>query len=464
MAIFGASFLQPPVTARSLEGRLREAIARGELAAGTRLPPIREAAWSLRCSPGTVARAYRALVVAGLARGEVGRGTFIGPSEAGRAFPPLSQDRQDRDTAAVVDLAVNVFRLVDVSETLATAIGEAAASLSGRGAATGYAPAGGDGDDRAAALHLLGRWRDGLGADDVTICSGTQAALFATLLALREGGALACDALTYPGVLAAAQAIGLRLHGLPMDDEGLCPDALDALARRGGLGSVFLMPAVQNPTGRRMGAERIAALAEVARRHELIVIEDQVYGFLAQDPGVGFSHLAPERSVLLTGLSKCVSPVLRIGYVAAPTLLGRRIKSAHAAMQLMVSPLLTRAASLILRSPAFEACLAALRDATGRRGQLAASVLALPDPVSATGGLAFLECGAGWLAEDFAAEALRIGVRVTPAREFATDPRAAVQGVRLCLAAEPDETRFLEALRRLGALARGPAFRPPAGP
>ena len=75
------------VDARGLEAFLRMRISQGTLPAGTRLPPIREAAWELHCAPGTVARAYRGLVVAGLAHGEVGRGTFVGAAVEGVTFP-----------------------------------------------------------------------------------------------------------------------------------------------------------------------------------------------------------------------------------------------------------------------------------------------------------------------------------------------------------------------------------------
>ncbi|WP_417772801.1 PLP-dependent aminotransferase family protein [Stappia sp.] len=455
-----ADSIDAPPTARVIDAHLRAAVTDGALAPGTRLPPIREAAWQLRCAPGTVARAYKALVLAGLAHGEVGRGTFIGGSDPRIAFPPglSGEARADRASAdavpaPTVDLAINSFGMEDPGALVAGGLAHAAEVL-GQGAPAGYRPAGGGSGEREAVLPFLARWRDGLEPGNVVITGGTQSALFAALLALRDqGGGLACDQLTYPGVIAAAAAIGLRLHAVVADGEGMSPDALDALAARVPLAGVFVMPGIHNPTGRVMGARRRAALAEIAARRGLTVVEDQVYGFLLDADGPGFSHLVPERTVLVTGLSKCVSPILRVGYAAASPLLARRILAVQNAMQLMVSPVLTEAASWILGGPGLEARIARLRAGVARRGARAAALLPGVDPVRLSGGLAWMEPGSGWRAEEFAAEALRLGVRVSPARPFAVDPRGAPEAVRLCLACEPDETRFETALETLAGLA-----------
>lgn len=449
------------VDARSVEAFLRGRISQGHLATGARLPPIREAAWELRCSPGTVARAYRSLVVAGLAHGEVGRGTFVGGAEGVKAFPPTGFRQGEASGAGIVDLAVNAFRMVDPEPLLAPALAEA---VSGLDMAAGYLPAGGGREDRAAGLRFLSRWREDLDVDCITVTGGTQPALFATLLALRENGALACEALTYPGVLSIAQAVGARVHAVAMDEKGMCPEALDRLARRGGLGAVFVMPGRQNPTGTPMPDDRVSALCEVAARHGLTVVEDQVYGFLSPQETVTFSRLMPEQTVLVSGLAKCVSPVLRVGYAAAPPMISRRIRGIESAMLLMVSPVLTHAARLVLGHSGFDTRLEALRSEALHRARMAADILPGVCEADMRGGIAWMQPGNGWRAEDFAFEAERLGVRVSPSRHFAVEPRSAPEAVRVCLAAEPDEARLGEALRRIASLAGQVGERPPAAP
>ena len=56
---------------------IRDGVARGELAEGAKLPPVRDLAWKLGITPGTVARAYTILTNEGMLTAEVGRGTFV---------------------------------------------------------------------------------------------------------------------------------------------------------------------------------------------------------------------------------------------------------------------------------------------------------------------------------------------------------------------------------------------------
>ena len=58
---------------------IRDGIAKGTLPVGQKLPPVRDLAWTLQITPGTVARAYTILTDEGLLEAEVGRGTFVAP-------------------------------------------------------------------------------------------------------------------------------------------------------------------------------------------------------------------------------------------------------------------------------------------------------------------------------------------------------------------------------------------------
>ncbi|WP_417768675.1 PLP-dependent aminotransferase family protein [Stappia sp.] len=448
--------------ARSLEQHLRRGIEDGRLSPGERLPPIREAAWKLGCAPGTVARAYRGLVAAGLAHGEVGRGTFVGGGDRKLAFPQPREDgrrTEAPDARAVADFSVNGFLMEDAGPLLTRALQQTTTMIAGRSVPLSYRGVGEDGDERESTVPFLSRWRDIASADEIVVTAGAQAALSAVFLALQQpGGGIACDTLTYPGAIGAAAAIRERLLPLRMDEDGMDPDALDALCRRSPVSCVFLMPAVQNPTGRTMPLRRREQLAEVALRHGVPIVEDQVYGFLEQARVPGFSHLAPDTTVLVTGLSKCVAPVLRVGYVAAPRPLARKVMAVQNALNLMISPILTQTAVRVLADPEFEARLARLRQGLTRRADHVAAVFPDLDRSRLAGGLAWLPVGENWTADGFAAEAEAAGIRVSPARFFAVEQRAAPQSVRLCLASVAGEAHFQTAIADLAAL-RG--ARPP---
>lgn len=452
------SGLDEPVTVRSLEAHLRSCVERGVLAAGDRLPPIREAAWKLGCAPGTVARAYRALELAGLAHGEVGRGTFITAGDRKLAFPQSGAGL----AGGIADLAVNSFLIEDASSLIGEALAVAQVELARGEMPLAYLTAGEDGEIRGIAARFLGRQGGELSAEGIVVTAGAQAAIASTFLALTEnGGGIACDTLTYPGVISAASAARARLHPVRMDDEGMDPEAFEALCRRSNIACVFLMPSTQNPTGRRMSARRCEELAEVAARHGVVVIEDRIYDFLAEEgTRIGVSGILPDSTVLVTGLSKCVAPILRVGFVAAPRPLARQILAVENALSLMVSPLLTRVAAHILSNDGFETRLARIRRGIAARAAVAHELFPQLKPEALRGGLAWLNLEGGWTADAFAAEAEALGVRVAPARFFAVEPRGAPEAVRLCLGSVAGEDVYRRALEDLASL----MARPPRGP
>jgi len=451
-------------TALALERHLRERIRSGAFNPGMRLPPVREVAWALGCAPGTVARAYQALERQGLIHGEVGRGTFVGEGRSVLGLP-LEGARH----AGTADLSVTSFLMEPADDLLAEALATVAARLGAGVVSLSYESEAGVRADREAALPFLARWRDDLTPEDVVITSGAQAVLAAASSALvPRGGTVACDALVYPGVRSAAAMTGLKPCAVEMDAEGMIPEALDAACRRHPVGLLFVMPSVQNPTGRAMPSARRVALAEVAARHGLTVIEDEVYGFMA-DPGIGpraegFSRLLPERTVLATSLSKCVAPALRVGYAAGPGALVRRIAAAQNAMQLMVSPALTAAASLVLSGDRLARRIAAIRAGVAVRADHVAATWPEVDRAALGGGLALLPLPSEWAADGFAAEAEALGVKVSPARYFAVEARLAPNAVRLSLGAVAGEERFRRAIATLASLRERPYSALPAAP
>lgn len=451
-----------PATARSIEALLRERIADGRLGDGTRLPPIREAAWQLGCAPATVARAYRALVVAGLAHGEVGRGTFVGATDRRVSFPPSASDDESGPDAGVIDFAVNGFQMHDATPLVQAALERAALRLAAGAIPTGYAAPAGREEDRRAAAAYLTRWRPETEARNVVLTHGAQSALAAVFQAFagRSGG-IACDALTYPGVIGAAAALGIPLYPVAGDAQGMRADALEAVCRRHPVSLVVVMPDVQNPTGIAISEARLAELARIAAARDVVVVEDRIYGFLASEPTPGISAYLPDQSILVYGLSKCLAPALRVGYAAGPAPMMRQVEAVLNATSLMVSPLLADAASWVLGQPALQERATALRTGIARRAACCQSRLVGLEAERLPGGIAWLPVPDGWTADGFAAEASSLGVRVSPARHFCVDARNAPQAVRLCLANVAQEARYEEGIDRLATLlAQTP--RPPA--
>jgi DNA-binding transcriptional MocR family regulator len=226
-----------------------------------------------------VSRAYALAAERGLVVGEVGRGTFVRkPVQPEGRLNPVNDGTGD-----VIKLTVNA----PPDPSYGAVIAERLAKIAGRPNATAdlwaYTPKGGFPEHRAAGA----RWIEGVGleasADRAILTGGAHQAIVVAFMAFaRLGNEMLVEDLAYAGVCHIAERCGVRLRGLAMDDEGLCPDALDAACQANGSRLLFVNPTVHNPTTATMSLERRRAIAALAHRHDLIVIEDDVYGQLPE--------------------------------------------------------------------------------------------------------------------------------------------------------------------------------------
>jgi DNA-binding transcriptional MocR family regulator len=293
---------------------LAEQIRNGRLSPGTQLPTVRSLMQQHGIALATAARVYRSLEAIGLVAGEPGRGTFVRDTSLPRG---LGLQQQSAD-AGVVDLTFNYPSLPGQVEMLREAL-RGLASSGDLDALLHSAPQGGRAHEReVAARHLRNRGIR-VGGEQVLIVNGAQQGLaIAVMGLLQPGDGLAVDALTYPGMKALAAAHRIALHALPQRDGHTDLEALAALCRRRKVRAVYTMPTMHNPLGSVMSAadrERLAALAD---RHDLLLIEDGAYAFLAEPAPKPLFTLAPHRTVYVSGLSKSVASGLRLGFVVAP--------------------------------------------------------------------------------------------------------------------------------------------------
>ena len=163
------------------------------------------------------------------------------------------------------------------------------------------------------------------GPEEILVCSGgLEGIRHAFNALLNPGDPLLVEDPTYMVALQVCHELGGAPTGVPSDDEGVIPAALDetaaGLARRGRPARVFYVgPSFQNPTGRTWTLARRRAILEVADRHDLAVVEDHAYGELRYDGQhlPSLKSLAPERVVFVHTFSKIFGPGLRLGWVAA---------------------------------------------------------------------------------------------------------------------------------------------------
>lgn len=289
-------------------------IRSGRLPPGTRLPTHRQLATENGLALVTASRVYAELERMGLVSGETGRGTFVRET----SLPPGQGISQSVVAAGMIDLNFNYPSLPGQADLLRNALRQLA--LSGDlESLLRYQPHAGRLHERASFARHLGERGLNVPADQVLIVSGAQHGLAVVMMTLlKPGDVIAADALTYPGFKTLAETLHLEVLPVPVTDKGPDLPALDNLCRTRSVRAVYSMPTLHNPLGWVLDADQRKHLVAIARRHDLTIIEDAAYAFLAEDVPPPLAEMAPERTVYVSGLSKNVATGLRVGFVAAP--------------------------------------------------------------------------------------------------------------------------------------------------
>jgi 2-aminoadipate transaminase len=247
-----------------------------------------------------------------------------------------------------------------------------AAALEDAGRTLQYSTTEGDPELRSAIAARLTARGLPTGADEILVTSGSQQALTLAATVLVEPGAAVL--VEEPSYLAALQAFGLagaRVVPVACDDDGLDPDAVAAAAAASAARLLYTIPTFHNPTGRTLPLERRVALAAVAERAGLWLIEDDPYGELRYRgeplPSLAALPGAADRTLALSTLSKVAAPGLRIGWVRTPPALRQALVVAKQAADLHSSTVDQAAAARWLAAVDLDAHLGALRAEYGRR-------------------------------------------------------------------------------------------------
>ncbi|ESL79110.1 aminotransferase-like domain-containing protein [Klebsiella quasipneumoniae] len=299
---------------KAVVDRYAQAIRSGQLPAGSRLPTHRTLAAEERLSLATATRVYRELEEMGLVSGETGRGTFV----RDLSLPPGHGVDQQVVAADVVDLNFNYPSLPAQGDALREALRQLA--MAGDiDSHLRYQPhAGRLAEREIIARHLTCR-HFAPEAENVLIVNGAQHGLAVTVMGLlRPGDVVAVDALTYSGFKVLAALYHLELAAIPCRAEGPDLQALHTLCQQRRVRAVYTMPTLHNPLGWVLNAGQRQALADLARQHDLLIIEDAAYARLVSRPPPPVVSYAPERTVYVTGFSKNIATGLRVGGVISP--------------------------------------------------------------------------------------------------------------------------------------------------
>lgn len=310
---------------------------------------------------------------------------------------------------------------------------------------------------------IADRLRDRFGldrnADEVLVVTGSQQALDLTgKIFVDEGDVVLCESPTYLGAINALRAYRPRFVEVPTDDEGMVPTELERrLIGPDRAKFIYVVPDFQNPSGRRWSVDRRRALAEIAARFEVPVIEDAPYAELCFDGDA----LPPVASFDTAGLviflgtfSKILSPGLRLGWVAADEAILRRYVLVKQGADLHTSSLTQLLAARFILECDLDGHISRIKDAYRRRRDAMLSALDkhMPPGVSYTrpkGGLfLWLELPSGLDARALLERSLEENVAFVPGSAFFTED-GHDNTMRLNFSAMPVD-RIAEGVRRLG--------------
>lgn len=430
---------------------IAEAIDNGELSPGAQLPPQRDLADHLGVTVGTITRAYSLVRRQNLVSGEVGRGTFVRREEAPSG--PRTEFRPDERDARMVDLSCYRGPVAGLSDAVSDAVSELAERVALLPLHK-YPPAAGILSHRAAAADWIGRAGLQAHPDTILVCAGVQQAILVALSGLASHGeTVLTDAVTFPGFMALAGMRGLVVRGVAMDDQGMLPDSLSAMVEQTGARVVYLQSTLHNPCLAVMPEGRRREIADIARARDLVIIEDDATAAALPERPAPIAAHAPDHVCYLTGLAKCFSPAVRVGYMVSPRARLDGFANLLHVMTLGTTPFVGELASLLIGSGAVDDIRRRMNEETARRYALAMRVFdgrrmrAHPASVHM-----WLHLPAPWRALDFEAAARRNGVAVVASDHFAAEEGRIVPAVRVSLNAGGGDERLAHALGILASL------------
>ncbi|MCC7209031.1 MAG: PLP-dependent aminotransferase family protein [Anaerolineae bacterium] len=473
---------------RQLIRAIRAQIESGALQPGDRVPPSRDLADALAISRISVVNAYAELQDAGLLEAHPGRGTFVSVTRADHRADPRTLP-----SVAANPIAQSMLRLSARPGIIAFSGGAPAeeflpvaairrsyeAVLERDGAAAvayeeteGYPPL------RAIVAEYMASLGIRCAPDQVLITGGCQQALDLAMQALLgEGDVVLTTNPTYIGFLDLARIRRCGVVGVPVDERGLCVDALEAAIEAHRPRLIALAPTHHNPTGTTMPLHRRRKLLRIAGAAGVPILEDGVYQELSYtgQPPPPLKALDDEGIVIhASGFSKIVLPGTRIGYLIAEGEAWERTLRVKQAADICTPGLNQRAMHHYLQSGALAGHLERVRLACKERLGVALDAARRHLP----GGARWLEPTGGvylWIelphdgptAAELYVAAIQHGVAFAIGAMFYTDPDTPGSGYfcRLNVAAQPPE-QIEEGMRRLGAAWRALADRhgPPGAP
>lgn len=426
-----------------LTERIIADIDAGVLKPMDRMPTHRDLARELGLSVQTVSLSYKEAERLGYLSGEIGRGTFVKARVTDRAGRMML----DHSPTEVLDLSIIRGVYLDDHETASRAILRELADGDNSGFMRPCRPVAGLENHRETArtwLHMLGITA---GAERILVTNGAAHGIFLALSCIvRSSDVVLCENLTDHGIIGLSNILGFSLKGLPTDDEGILPDALEAACEAGGVRALVLIPTLNNPTGHVAGVQRRRDIAAIAERYGVFVIEDEVYRPMIEDDLPSISEMLPDLGFFVTSFTKTVLTGLRVGYLVVPPAYSIRAASILRVSSWSGTYLTAEIATRWVENGTARRLLDVQRTEARARQKIAAEILgehiASSHPLSFC---AWLRVPPHWTEDGLVRSLTNQNVAVTPSEPFVAGPGHG-GGIRICLGGRLNHPTLVKAL------------------
>ena len=432
---------------KTLAHAIEQDISLGALEEGARLPAQRVLAQVLGISVQTVTNAYRELELHGLIRSSVGFGSFVSRPVTEK----VANSMLDRTDGELIDLSIARIIHTEAHDEawreFCLTQGRDPDPLMLRACR----PIAGLRRHREAGAEWLRRLGVAAHAENLLLSNGAAHGQFIALASVvRAGDTVLCDQLTDHGVIGAAQVLGFTLKWLDSDEHGLQPDAFEDYCADERITALVCTPNLNNPTSATLPETRRRAIARIAERYGVHVIEDDVFGSLpVQRPAPIVNHL-PELGWYVTSFSKAVMTGLRVGYLRLPPDQHKRAQTVLRVSAWMVAPLLAELASRWVTEGTAARLVDVQRQRLASRHAVLRRLLAphvLSREIHALS--AWIAVPPHWTVDALFAELRKRQVAVTLPDPFLVQGAPRPRAIRICVGAQVDDARFGMAMQTI---------------
>lgn len=322
---------------------IAELIRDGTLKPGQRIPSVRLASRRYKVSPSTVFRAYYHLENLGLIYARPQSGYFV-TSLNSHSLPEQSHEPMaDSTSVDVSELVFSVLRdmrnasqiplgsafpspTLFPMQRLARSMAKATRFMDLRAVVADLPPGNLDLRRQIAVRYAISGVS--VPVEEILVTDGALEALNLCLQAVTQPGDLvAIEAPAFYACLQVLERLQLRAVEIPVrSGTGIDLELLGDALNRHDIKACWLMPNFQNPTGASMPADHKRRLVDLIHRHQVPLIEDDVYGELYYGRSAPVSAKSFDRDGLVlhcSSFSKSLAPGYRVGWVSAGRYLER---------------------------------------------------------------------------------------------------------------------------------------------